>query len=49
LDKRYNVYIREYFAAQNIKRQKCDLSGGIDMLSLRAAIRGGKIRRERFP
>jgi hypothetical protein len=41
--------MREYFAAQNIKRQKCDLSGEIDELSLRAAIRGGKIRRERFP
>jgi hypothetical protein len=29
--------------------RNCDLSGEIDELSLRAAIRGGKIRRERFP
>jgi hypothetical protein len=34
---------------RKISNDKCNLSGEIDELSLRAAIRGGKIRRERFP
>jgi hypothetical protein len=49
LEKQYNIYEGEYFARAKYQTTEIDLSGRIDELSLRAAIRGGKIRRERFP